>query len=72
MQCLGNRVLRADPKNFPTERFLRVSFRDDDWSRIQANIGAGFIKSFVENALYEGIIVASELIDSSSMNLLEF
>lgn len=55
---LGNRVLRSNPKDFPPERFLRVSFRDDDWSQIQANIGKDFITRFVKTALHDGIIVA--------------
>ncbi|KAI6194701.1 RNA-directed RNA polymerase [Aphelenchoides besseyi] len=56
---MGNRVLRADEVNFPTDRFIRVSFRDDDFSRIRPNIGAKFIQVFVMNALKEGINIAS-------------
>lgn len=57
---MGNRVLRAMPKEFPPQRFLRVSFRDDDGGRIQANIGAKFIEKFVGHPLDKGINVASE------------
>jgi hypothetical protein len=59
---MGNRVLRVDPDNFPPERFLRVAFRDDDWSRIQANIGAKFIENFVKHDLEKGIIVAGKIL----------
>ncbi|KAI6197272.1 RNA-directed RNA polymerase [Aphelenchoides besseyi] len=42
-----------------TNRFIRVAFRDDDFTRIRPNIGAKFIQVFVMNALKEGITVAS-------------
>ncbi|KAI6218239.1 RNA-directed RNA polymerase [Aphelenchoides fujianensis] len=55
---MGNRVLRADEQNFPTERFLRVSFRDENFGRIQPNIGAKFIEVFVMETLKNGVRVA--------------
>lgn len=70
---MGNRVLRADPLNFPEERFLRVAFRDDDWSRLQVCFihpqlilfprlqpisgAAKFIEKFVTHHMDNGIVV---------------
>lgn len=58
---MGNRILRAEPDNYPEERFLRVSFRDDDFSRLKSTVGVMFIKKFVEPALIDGIIVGSKV-----------
>lgn len=57
---MANRVLRAMPDKFPPQKFLRVSFRDDDMSRIQPNIGEWFIKQFVLYKLLDGIKVAGK------------
>ncbi|KAI6178966.1 RNA-directed RNA polymerase [Aphelenchoides besseyi] len=57
---MGNRVLRHDEVKYPTERFLRVSFRDENYKRILPNMGAHFIEQFVKNALYDGIKVAQQ------------
>ena len=36
---MGNRVLRVDLENWPPDRFLRVSFRDENFKKINANMG---------------------------------
>ncbi|KAI6227727.1 RNA-directed RNA polymerase [Aphelenchoides fujianensis] len=56
---MGNRVLRHDEENWPTDKFLRVSFRDENFKRLQPNIGAKFIQLFVATALKKGIQVAN-------------
>lgn len=55
---MGNRVLRADPEKYPPEKFIRVIFRDDDWSRLHSNaLGVYLIDRFVFEKLKKGINV---------------
>ena len=52
---MGNRVLRADEEKYAADKFLRIQFRDDDWTRIVPNIGKQFIRYFVSYPLIKGI-----------------
>ena len=45
---MGNRVLRFDPINFPPDAFIRVVFRDEDFSRPYAsNMHYRLVRGFV-------------------------
>lgn len=56
---MGNRILRASP-NYPPYKFLRASFCDDNFGRIQSYIGAKLIDKFVLHPLTDGINIAGE------------
>lgn len=61
---MGNRILRIDPQNYPPTKFLRVSFRDEDWTHIRPNIGKAFIERFLRHELMNGLVVAGKSFSS--------
>ena len=58
---MGNRVVRLDPTNYPTEKFLRIVFRDDDGSRVhQTMIGVSLIDCFIREILKDGMEICQK------------
>lgn len=55
---MGNRVIRAMPEKYPSYKFLRVAFCDDDFSRVQPYIGKHFIDNFIFDPLKQGIKIS--------------
>ncbi|KAH7727342.1 RdRP1 [Aphelenchoides avenae] len=57
---MANRVLRLDPEKWPTERFLRVIFRDDNGSQVHVQqVGEKLVDYFVKDKLDRGIMIAA-------------
>ena len=52
---MSNRVLRTDDIRWPSNRFLRVVYRDEDDSKLDASSGQTFVRYFLENTLRKGI-----------------
>ncbi|KAH7726779.1 RNA dependent RNA polymerase family protein [Aphelenchoides avenae] len=56
---MANRVLRLDPEKWPTDRFLRVIFRDDNGCQVHVQqVGERLIDYFMKDKLDRGITVA--------------
>lgn len=60
---MGNRVLRLDPDGkWPTDRFLRVIFRDDTGGHVHPNmVSDRLIDFFIKDKLKNGIKIAGAL-----------
>uniref|UniRef100_A0A1I8B592 RNA-directed RNA polymerase n=1 Tax=Meloidogyne hapla TaxID=6305 RepID=A0A1I8B592_MELHA len=58
---MGNRVVRIDPTNYPTEKFLRIVFRDEDGSKVHStSIGGTLIDSFIKEKLRSGMTICEK------------
>nr|CAD2209395.1 unnamed protein product [Meloidogyne enterolobii] len=58
---MGNRVVRIDPVNYPTHKFLRIVFRDEDGSRVhQTCIGGSLIDNFIRERLRGGMSICEK------------
>ncbi|KAI1712704.1 RNA dependent RNA polymerase domain-containing protein [Ditylenchus destructor] len=59
---MSNRVFRYNPTKYPPDSFLRVIFRDEDWSRVhKKNVTFKLINQFIGERLKTGFEIAGRV-----------
>ncbi|KAI1722610.1 RNA dependent RNA polymerase domain-containing protein [Ditylenchus destructor] len=63
---MSNRVFRYNPTKYPPSSFLRVIFRDEDWSRVhKKNVTFKLVNQFIGERLKSGFEIVDCLITSA-------